>query len=115
MAAAWDGIKVLDVHTKEDIHQNNTTGEPFTSVVKIDANGLADDIALELVVDKIENNTEKRWITAPFKVVSKEGQIVTFEVQDKLRDPGVFRYGFRMYPTNPNLPHRQDFAFVRWI
>ena len=84
-------------------------------MVKIDANGLADDIALELVVDKVENNTEKRWITAPFKVVSKEGQIVTFEVQDKLRDPGVFRYGFRMYPTNPNLPHRQDFAFVRWI
>ena len=34
---------------------------------------------------------------------------------DKLRDPGVFRFGYRLYPVNPNLPHRQDFAYVRWI
>ena len=33
----------------------------------------------------------------------------------KMRDAGVFRYGFRVYPNNPELPHRQDFAFTRWI
>ncbi len=115
VASAWDGIKVLYVHTKEDIHQHNTTGQPFTTVIKIDTNGLADDLGLELVIDKMENNTEKRWIKIPFQVIAKEGNIVTYEVTDKLRDPGVFRYSFRLYPTNPNLPHRQDFAYVRWI
>ena len=115
VAAAWDGIKVLDVHIKEDIHQNNITGQPFTTTVKIDTNGLADDLGLELVVDKIEDNSEKRWAKIPFKAVAKEGSIVTFEVVDKLRDPGVFRFGYRLYPVNPNLPHRQDFAYVRWI
>jgi len=40
---------------------------------------------------------------------------VTYEVSGQLRDPGVFRYSYRIYPTNPELPHRQDFAFVRWI
>jgi len=115
VAAAWDGIKVLDVHVKEDIHQNNITGQPFTTTIKIDTNGLADDLGLELVVDKIEDNSEKRWAKIPFKAVAKEGSIVTFEVVDKLRDPGVFRFGYRLYPVNPNLPHRQDFAYVRWI
>ena len=115
VAAAWDGIKVLDVHIKEDIHQNNTTGQPFTTVIKLDTNGIADDLALEMVVDKIEDKAEKRWVKIPFKVVAKEGNIVTYEVVDKLRDPGVFRFGYRLYPVNPNLPHRQDFAYVRWI
>ena len=63
----------------------------------------------------MENNTEKRWVKIPFKVVSREGNIVTYEVSDKLRDPGAFRYSYRLYPCNPNLPHRQDFAYVRWI
>jgi hypothetical protein len=28
---------------------------------------------------------------------------------------GVFEYGFRMFPKHPMLPHRQDFALVRWL
>ena len=115
VAAAWDGVKVLDITSKEELNHNGITGQTFSTTVKIDANGLADDLGLELVIDKIENNTEKRIGTIPFKVVAKEGNTVTFEVSDKLRDPGVFRYGYRLYPVNANLPHRQDFAFVRWI
>ena len=83
--------------------------------MKIDANGLADDLALELVIDKFQDNEEKRVGSIPFKLVSKEGNIITFQLQNKLRDPGVYRYSYRLYPTNPLLPHRQDFAFVRWI
>jgi len=28
---------------------------------------------------------------------------------------GNFRYAFRMFPKNEDLPHRQDFCYVRWI
>ena len=115
VAAAWDGVHVVEFNTHEDIHQNNLTGQPFNTVIKIDTNGLGKDLALELVIDKIEDNQEKRLTAIPFKVTAEDGNIVTYEVKDKLRDPGVFRYGYRLYPTNPLLPHRQDFAFVRWI
>ncbi len=27
----------------------------------------------------------------------------------------VFEYGFRLYPNNPLLAHRQDFGLVRWL
>ncbi len=115
VAAAWDGINVIECTTKEDLHQNCQTGQTFTTIVKVDANGLADDLGLELVIDKFQDNTEKRVASIPFEIVSKEGNVVTFELKHKLRNPGVFRYSYRLYPTNPNLPHRQDFAFVRWI
>ena len=115
VAAAWDGIKVLEVSTDRDLTQHTESGQQYVTTIKIDANGLADDLALELVIDKVHDNQESRIGSIPFKVVSKDGNIVTFQLTDKFRDPGVFRYSYRLYPTNPALPHRQDFAFVRWI
>ena len=54
-------------------------------------------------------------MTSEFKVVKEEGNVLTYELSAKLKDPGVFRYGFRIFPKNAELPHRQDFAFTRWI
>ena len=28
---------------------------------------------------------------------------------------GSFKTGVRMYPKNENLPHRQDFCYVKWL
>ena len=58
---------------------------------------------------------EKLWKVEPFKVVKEEGDVLTFEHKGKTEDPGVFRFAYRLYPINANLPHRQDFAYVRWI
>ena len=115
VASKWDGVKVVEMTTTGDVHQNNTTGQPYTTTIKLDTNGLADDLGVELVIDKMEDNQIKHWAVIPCKEVAKDGNIVTYEVSDKLRDPGVFRYGYRVYPKNALLPHRQDFAFVKWI
>ena len=48
-------------------------------------------------------------------MVKEEGNVLTYEYKGKTDDPGVFRYAYRLYPVNSNLPHRQDFAYVRWI
>lgn len=115
VAAAWDGIKVLDFKTDQDIHTNANTGETVTTTIKLDTNGLGRSIAIELVIDRVENGQVSRWKSVPFEIKSEDGNIVTYEATGQLRDPGVFRYSYRIYPTNPELPHRQDFAFVRWI
>ena len=28
---------------------------------------------------------------------------------------GMYQVGIRMYPNNPDLPHRQDFPLVKWL
>ena len=113
MAAAWDGIKVFDVESS-DI-SNAATGSDFNVRAIIDTNGLGKDLGLELVAYKKENGEEKFWFTRQFDVVKEEGNVLTYQLHDKLRDAGVFRYGYRLYPVNPNLPHRMDFAYTRWI
>lgn len=113
VAAAWDGIKVFDIQASDIT--NSTTGNDFATRAIIDTNGLGKDLGLEMVVYKKEDGEEKFWYTKPFDVVKEEGNVLTYQLNMKLKDAVVFRYGYRLYPKNPNLPHRMDFAYTRWI
>lgn len=113
VAAAWGGIKVFDIQASDIT--NSTTGNDFATRAIIDTNGLGKDLGLEMVVYKKEDGEEKFWYTKPFDVVKEEGNVLTYQLNMKLKDAGVFRYGYRLYPKNPNLPHRMDFAYTRWI
>lgn len=113
VVAAWDGIKVFDIQASDIT--NSTTGNDFATRAIIDTNGLGKDLGLEMVVYKKEDGEEKFWYTKPFDVVKEEGNVLTYQLNMKLKDAGVFRYGYRLYPKNPNLPHRMDFAYTRWI
>lgn len=113
VAAAWDGIKVFDIETS-DI-SNSVTGTDFTVRAIVDTNGLGKDLGLELVFYKTMDGEEKFCYTQPFDVIKEEGNVLTYQLNAKLKDAGVFRYGYRLYPVNPALPHRMDFAYTRWI
>lgn len=110
---AWDGIKVLEFNTNND--SQTTTGNDYTAKAVIDTNGLGRELGLEYVAYRVEDGVEHLHSVVPFKVVKEEGNILTYELHERLQDPGVYRYAFRLYPINPNLPHRQDFAYARWI
>lgn len=114
VVAAWDGVKVLNVEGG-NAPQNNYAGQEYQVAVTIDTNGLSKDLGLENVVYKYENGEEKLWNTIQFDVIKEEGNIVTFGLKSNLTDAGEFRYAYRLYPKNEALPHRQDFAYVRWI
>ncbi|MDE7412119.1 MAG: alpha-glucan family phosphorylase [Paramuribaculum sp.] len=110
---AWDGISVLDTKFDGPVHSN--TGESWSAEVKVDTNGLGKSLGLEYVAYEVVDGVERLYEVKPFTVVAEEGNVLTFAIKDKIKDAGVYRYGFRLYPVNPNLPHRQDFAYVRWV
>ncbi|MBO4956130.1 MAG: alpha-glucan family phosphorylase [Muribaculaceae bacterium] len=110
---AWDGIKVLDF--KMEGPKQSSTGQGYKVEAVIDTNGLGRSIGLEYVAYRVEDGVDHLFEVKPFKVVSDNDGILKFEINETIHDAGVYRYGFRLYPVNPNLPHRQDFAYVRWI
>ncbi len=114
VAARWDGIKVISL---EDSATGLTaaTGTTHTAKAVIDTNGLVNDLGVECVAFKTIDGQEEFVEATPLKAVKTEGNIVTFELDNKMKNPGMYRYAFRIYPVNPALPHRQDFAWVRWI
>jgi len=113
VSEAWSGIKVLDI--KRSASESGITGLPYQVQVTVDTNGLGADLGLEQVIYRVEDGIEKLAYVPQFKIIKQEGNIVTYELNDHVRDAGVFRYGYRLFPNNPQLPHRMDFAFTRWF
>jgi hypothetical protein len=33
----------------------------------------------------------------------------------QMQKPGVYEYGFRIFPKHPLLAHRQDFSLMKWV
>ncbi len=110
---AWDGIKVLDMTTEGP--KQSATGNSYSVEAVIDTNGIGRDLGLEYVAYRVEDGVEHLYEIKPFKVVKEDNGVLTYHLNEKIQDAGVYRYGFRLYPINPNLAHRQDFAYVRWI
>ena len=46
--------------------------------------------------------------------VKAEGNLVTFALDYTPDETGTFDVALRVYPSNPQLPHRMDFALVKW-
>ena len=83
----------------------------------IDEQGLDNAVGLELVILKPETDPSDRKVLSvhPFKMVKHEGNNYTFELSIEPEMAGSFRSCVRMYPSNANLPHRQDFCYVKWL
>ncbi len=114
VASLWSGIEVLDVrHTGE--MTTGITGDSFHFEIKVNTNGIGRDLGCELVVFRQEDGKEHLARTEQFKIFKEEGNVVTYELTSKIKNPGMFRYGFRLYPKNAELPHRQGFAYTYWV
>jgi starch phosphorylase len=116
VASKWDQIEVLSVNINESILSNSPrSGAPFEASCVIDTKGLNDSIGVEVVVYKDIDGEVKFVGTKPMNISKQEGSILTYEIKDKVNEAGIYRYSLRMYPNNKALPHRMDFAYVRWF
>jgi len=117
ISQAWNDIQVVSVDIPEKLLHNPQVGEDYNLNVVIDVNGLNEKgIGIELVVTKYgKNNKELLSDVEELKLVKTEGSKLFFNIDYQMNNAGTFKYSFRMFPKNEDLPHRQDFCFVRWI
>ncbi|MDR2816218.1 MAG: hypothetical protein LBB62_05900, partial [Proteiniphilum sp.] len=85
--------------------------------IVIDRKDMICDLGVEcIVVDHDTIDKEPQFVESyEFDLVKAEGSLLYFESRKALNDPGIHQYGIRVYPKNPDLPHRMDFAYMRWI
>ena len=115
VAERWDAIDV--VSSTWDIPSTGAmTGVDYTVKYVINEQGLDDAVGLEIVSVYTDENGEERIASVrPLSVVGREGNNYTFEGKIELSNAGNFKSAVRMYPKNSNLPHRQDFCYVKWF
>ena len=115
MAERWDAINV--VSSSWNIPATGAmTGVEYKVKFVVNEQGLDDAIGLEIVsVHTDENGEERIFSVRPLEVVGKEGNNYTFEGNIEVSNAGNFKTAVRMFPKNANLPHRQDFCYVKWF
>lgn len=117
MSSKWHEIEVTEVNIPEKLIHDPHVGEDYPLEVVIDTKGLNDKgIGIELVVvKKDKNNKDLLHDVEELNLVRTEGSKMYFSMDYQMNLSGSFKYAFRMFPKNEDLPHRQDFCYVRWI
>lgn len=116
LVAHWDAIKVVSKDTSF-LENGGETGVRYQVKYVIDEQGLDDAIGLEIVTLRALPDCDGREVykIIPFKMVGHEGNQYTFVAELEPDVAGTFKSCVRMYPKNANLPHRQDFCYVKWL
>ena len=114
VAERWDAIEVVSATNVAEL--NVTSGSEIKLTVVLDEKGLDNAVGVECVT--IETDSEgKEHIHSidTLELVKKENNLHTFECTATVNNAGFFKVAYRMYPKNADLPHRQDFCYVRWF
>ena len=114
VAERWDSIEVVSATNVAEL--DVTSGSEIKLTVVLDEKGLDDAVGVECVT--IATDAEgKEHIHAidTLNLVKKENNLHTFECTPTVNNAGFFKVAYRMYPKNADLPHRQDFCYVRWF
>jgi starch phosphorylase len=116
VAERWDNINVVSKDSSY-LENGGETGQKYVIRYTIDEQGLNDAIGLELVTLKPDSDPSDRRIYSvkEFKMTGHEGNNYNFELTLEPEHAGSFKSCVRMFPKNKNLPHRQDFCYVKWL
>ena len=114
VAERWDAIKVVE--RESDFDGGVETGKKYKVRIVLDEAGLDDAVGLEFVVlGKNAKGEDCVVEIVPFKMMGRKDNLHTFEMIYDPDHAGTFKSGIRMFPKNKLLPHRQDFAYVKWF
>ncbi len=116
--AAWEQIKVVDVKRVKVADNAIMVGGHYRFELTLDVASLRpEDVGAELVIARpVEQGHSVEVLkTTPLACVGvQDDHVVTYAVEFEPQQAGMFDVALRIYPHNPELPHRMDFALVKW-
>ena len=117
VAERWDKINVVSFAKEQDMLNGSVqSGKKYKVSYVVDEQGLDDAVGLEIVTLRVDDEGKQHvYSVEPLDVVKREGNLFTFEGTHCIPTSGSFKVACRMYPKNADLPHRQDFCYVKWF
>lgn len=118
MCHSWESIEVVSLTYPETDGKVLMIGHEHTGELVLDLKDVhASSIGVEQVAVEIHpGNGEVNIIDIQELPLTRiQGTIVHYRLQIYPTRAGAFHYGIRVFPKHPELPHRQDLGFVKWI
>jgi phosphorylase/glycogen(starch) synthase len=113
----WGDIEVIDIEMPDIWKYELGIGDDYEVNIVLDLKKLTGiDVGLEMVfTDASDEGASKIMGIKEFVASKKDGSKVFYTMKHKLKLPGVFNFGIRMFPKNEDLPHKQDMGLIRWL
>ena len=73
------------------------------------------EVGVELVVAEQKDGRQVIREKYDFSPVEQEGSVAKYRIDVTADAPGLLMLAIRIYPKSELLPHRQDFALVKWL
>jgi len=118
IALGWSQLELKDLQITDGITNVLKIGTVYPARVTLDLKGLLPgEVGVEMVItENGEDGGSPHLVEAvEFEPGTLEGTICTYNLNLQLMDPGVYSYGIRVFASNPELPHRQDFMSIKWL
>ena len=117
MAANWDKIEIIHYDFDEKLMNKKVeVGDSVTMSLVLDKHEINGNIGAELVRYHNDPLTGADVVKVfPMQIVKTEGTTVYYELHVTAVEAGTFKFGLRIFPDNKDLPHRMDFAYVKWL
>ena len=116
--AHWDSFVVESINYSKDLQTSGPVlGKELKFNIVIDRKELQGMLGVELVVAKEKTETKELSLlkTHPFKLMKEEGSKLYFDLNIVPSISGSVKLALRVFPVNKDLPHRMDFAYLKWI
>ncbi len=116
VASKWDNVNMVSLEVDGGDRQTTAvSGIKNTLTMKVNTAGLDDSIGVEMVVVASDREgKEYLYKVLPFTMTGHDGDLTVFQVDSVMDNAGSFKVGYRIFPKNDALPHRQDFCYVKW-
>ena len=116
VSAHWDSFQIESFKCDQRVFQP-VVDEEYTVEITINRKDLKSMLGIDAVYtrENPENHEVELINSEPFTLKKEEGQMLYFELKRTASESGHIKVGFRVYPYNEKLPHRMDFAYVRWL
>ncbi|MCC8174354.1 MAG: alpha-glucan family phosphorylase [Odoribacter sp.] len=112
----WDSIEIVSCAFPNRTQQMIELGKEYIGEVTLQIGELdIEEVGVELVIGGSKNNTLVVTEKHDFTPISCEDGKAVYRIEVIACTQGLLNLAVRVYPKNPLLAHRQDFALVKWL
>lgn len=116
VSAEWNNIRVVSYSQPEvsyDLSQKNL----MHMEVNLDLGRIKpEDIGVEIVFTTVDSkNRPHIQEVREYEFIGMDNGVARYQVDILPERTGMYQVGTRLYPKNKELPHRQDFPYVKWL
>jgi len=122
-ATHWDNITIEEINIL-DKDGNTVSGSPLllngekiSIHIVLDKGDLKGDLGIDFVMTKYDIQQQKNVFVSSIEIpkIEETGSKLHFNLNYEMTKSGDFNYSYRLFPKHPDMSHRMDFPYTRWI